>query len=82
MYDLILFVCLQFGVTQGVKRSLMTVGGGIAGSLFMLVDLGYVIHHAMLIKNGNPSDAAKSIRSVCALLRTERDKIINMVKSH
>ena len=60
----------------------MSVGGGLAGSLFMIVDLGYVIHHAIQIRKGNPSDAAKSIRNVCRILREERDKIIAVTRTH
>lgn len=60
----------------------MSLGGGLAGSIFMIVDLGYVIHHAVQIRNGNPSDAAKSIRNICLLLREERDRIIAMTHTH
>lgn len=60
----------------------MSVGGGLAGSLFMIVDLGYVIHHAVEIRKGNPCDAAKSIRKLCHVLREERDKIIAVTRTH
>lgn len=60
----------------------MSVGGGVAGSLFLLVDLGYVIHHAIQIQKGTPSDAAKNIRDICKILKEERDKIIAITHTH
>lgn len=60
----------------------MSVGGGIAGSLFMLVDLGYVIHHAIQIRKGNPSDAARSIRQIRDLLITEKERVIAITMTH
>lgn len=60
----------------------MSVGGGLAGSLFMLVDLGYVIHHAMQVNKGNPSDAARSLRRIRSALITERDRIVAVTHAH
>ncbi|XP_067946670.1 apolipoprotein L3-like [Watersipora subatra] len=72
----------KLGATRGLRRTLMTVGGGLAGSLFFIVDIGYVIHHTIEVKKGNPSDAAKSLRRMCSLLREERDKIIHITQTH